>query len=148
MAVRDNDVAAEVMGIPVFQIKVLAFFVGSLFAGVAGACTGYFLQFVTVSSFTLFASVWYLGMLIVGGVHSPIGAILGVVFVTLLQEALHDITNVFIQSGHTAGGALFALTSIVLGAGILLALIFEPRGLQHRWAVLRTAFQLWPFPRN
>ena len=148
MAVRDNDVAAEVMGIPVFRIKVLAFFVGSLFAGVAGACTGYFLQFVTVSSFTLFASVWYLGMLIVGGVHSPIGAILGVVFVTLLQEGLHSTTNMFIQSGHTAGGALFALTSIVLGAGILLALIFEPRGLQHRWAVLRTAFQLWPFPRN
>jgi len=148
MAVRDNDVAAEVMGIPVFRVKVLAFFVGSLFAGVAGACTGYFLQFVTVSSFTLFASVWYLGMLIVGGVHSPIGAILGVVFVTLLQEALHDVTNMFIQSGRTAGGALFALTSIVLGAGILLALIFEPRGLQHRWSVLRTAFQLWPFPRN
>lgn len=148
MAVRDNDVAAEVMGIPVFRVKVLAFFVGSLFAGVAGACTGYFLQFVTVSSFTLFASVWYLGMLIVGGVHSPIGAILGVVFVTLLQEALHDITNMFIQSGRTAGGALFALTSIALGAGILLALIFEPRGLQHRWSVLRTAFQLWPFPRN
>jgi branched-chain amino acid transport system permease protein len=148
MAVRDNDVAAEVMGIPVFRVKVLAFFVGSLFAGVAGACTGYFLQFVTVSSFTLFASVWYLGMLIVGGVHSPIGAILGVVFVALLQEALHDITNTFIQSGRTTGGALFALTSIALGAGILLALIFEPRGLQHRWSVLRTAFQLWPFPRN
>jgi branched-chain amino acid transport system permease protein len=148
MAVRDNDVVAEVMGIPVFRTKLLAFFTGSLFAGIAGACTGYFLQFVTVSSFTLFASVWYLGMLIVGGVHSPIGAILGVVFVTLLQEALHDIANTVMQSGRGAGGALFALTSIVLGAGILLALIFEPRGLQHRWSVLRTAFQLWPFPRN
>jgi branched-chain amino acid transport system permease protein len=148
IAVRDNDVVAEVMGVPVFRTKLLAFFTGSLFAGVAGACTGYFLQFVTVSSFTLFASVWYLGMLIVGGVHSPIGAILGVVFVTLLQEALHDIANTVMQSGRGAGGALFALTSIVLGAGILLALIFEPRGLQHRWSVLRTAFQLWPFPRN
>jgi branched-chain amino acid transport system permease protein len=148
MAVRDNDVVAEVMGVPVFRTKLLAFFTGSLFAGIAGACTGYFLQFVTVSSFTLFASVWYLGMLIVGGVHSPIGAILGVVFVTLLQEALHDIANTVMQSGRGAGGALFALTSIVLGAGILLALIFEPRGLQHRWSVLRTAFQLWPFPRN
>jgi branched-chain amino acid transport system permease protein len=148
MAVRDNDVVAEVMGVPVFRTKLLAFFTGSLFAGVAGACTAYFLQFVTVSSFTLFASVWYLGMLIVGGVHSPIGAILGVVFVTLLQEALHDVANTVMQSGRGAGGALFALTSIVLGAGILLALIFEPRGLQHRWSVLRTAFQLWPFPRN
>jgi branched-chain amino acid transport system permease protein len=136
------------MGIPVFRTKLLAFFTGSLFAGVAGACTGYFLQFVTVSSFTLFASVWYLGMLIVGGVNSPVGAILGVVFVTLLQEALHGIANNVMQSGRVGGGALFALTSIMLGAGILLALIFEPRGLQHRWSVLRTSFQLWPFPRN
>lgn len=67
IAVRDNDVAAEVMGIPVLKVKVMSFFVGSLFAGVAGACMAYVLQFVTASSFTLFASVWYLGMLIVGG---------------------------------------------------------------------------------
>jgi branched-chain amino acid transport system permease protein len=148
MAVRDNDVVAEVMGIPVFRIKVLAFFTGSLFAGVAGSCTGYFLQFVTVSSFTLFASVWYLGMLMIGGGHSPGGAVLGVLFVTILQEALHGIANSVMQSGGAGGGSLFAWTSIVLGAGITLALIFEPRGLEHRWSVLRTTFQLWPFPRN
>lgn len=147
LAVRDNDVVAEVMGIPVFRMKVLAFFVGSLFAGVAGACLAYFLQFVTVSSFTLFASVWYLGMLIVGGVHSPVGAILGVVFITLVQEGLHSMANTMMQSG-ASGGVLFALTSVALGGCILVALIFEPRGLAHRWAVLRTAFQLWPFPRN
>ncbi len=147
IAVRDNDVVAEVMGIPVFWTKVSAFFVGSLFAGVAGACTAYFLQFVTVSSFTLFASVWYLGMLIVGGTHSPLGAILGVVFITALQEGLHQLASSLMQSG-ASGGLLFALTSIVLGGCILLALIFEPRGLTHRWAVLRTNFQLWPFPRN
>jgi branched-chain amino acid transport system permease protein len=148
VAVRDNDIAAEVMGIPVFRIKVVAFFAGSLFAGVAGACTAWFLQFVTVSSFTLFTSVWYLGMLIVGGIHSPLGAVLGVVFITMLNESLHGIANVMVRSGAVGGGTLFALTSIVLGACILLALIFEPRGLAHRWAVLRTAFQLWPFPRT
>jgi branched-chain amino acid transport system permease protein len=148
VAVRDNDIAAEVMGIPVFRVKILAFFAGSLFAGVAGAVTAYFLQFVTVSSFTLFASVWYLGMLIVGGIHSPLGAILGVVFITMLNESLHGIANVIVRSGSLGGGTLFALTSIVLGACILVALIFEPRGMAHRWAVLRTAFQLWPFPRN
>ncbi len=148
-AVRDNDKAAEVMGVPVARTKLLAFFAGSLFAGVAGACTAYTLQFVTVSSFTLFASVWYLGMLIVGGAGSPLGAVLGVVFITLLQEGLHEFANTLLQSGVVAGGgALFALTSIALGGCILLALIFEPRGLAHRWAVLRAAFQLWPFPRN
>lgn len=148
MAVRDNDIVAEVMGIPVVRIKLTAFFAGSLFAGAAGACTAYFLQFVTVSSFTLFASIWYLGMLIVGGVQSPLGAILGVVFITLVQEGLHAVANAAMQSGSGGAGTLFALTSIALGAFILVALIFEPRGLAHRWAVLRTAFQLWPFPRN
>ncbi|ADZ69505.1 branched-chain amino acid ABC transporter permease [Polymorphum gilvum] len=149
MAVRDNDVVAEVMGIPVFRTKILAFFAGSLFAGVAGACTAYVLQFVTVSSFTLFASVWYLGMLIVGGAHSALGAVLGVVFITLVQEGLHGVANKVVQAGAaTSGGMLFALTSIALGGCILIALIFEPRGLAHRWHVLRTAFQLWPFPRS
>lgn len=148
MAVRDNDIAAEVVGIPVFRIKLLAFFAGSLFAGVAGACMAYFLQFVTVSSFSLFASVWYLGMLIVGGLGSPLGAILGVAFITLVQESLHGVANVLVRAGVGSGGALFALTSMALGTCILLTLIFEPRGLAHRWAVLRTGFQLWPFPRN
>lgn len=147
LAVRDNDVVAEVMGVPVFRTKLLAFFVGSMFAGVAGACTAYFLQFVTVTSFTLFASVWYLGMLIVGGAHSAVGAILGVVFITFLQEGLHEVANSLMQSG-ASGGILFALTSVALGGCVLIALIFEPRGLAHRWSVLRTAYQLWPFPRN
>jgi len=148
-AVRDNDTAAEVMGIPVLRYKILAFFAGSLFAGLAGSCTAWFLQFVTVESFTLFASVWYLGMLIVGGAHSPVGATLGTAFITLFQEGLHEVATIVLRGGAQAeGGAIFAATNIVLGACILLALIFEPRGLAHRWSVLRTAFQLWPFPRQ
>lgn len=148
-AVRDNDVAAEVMGVPVLRYKILAFFAGSLFAGVAGACTAWFLQFVTVESFTLFASVWYLGMLIVGGVGSPIGAILGVVFITIFQEGLHELATMVMRGqSHAVGGAVFATTNIVLGVCILAALMFEPRGLAHRWSMLRTAFQLWPFPRQ
>lgn len=148
-AVRDNDVAAEVMGVPVLRYKILAFFAGSLFAGVAGACTAWFLQFVTIESFTLFASVWYLGMLIVGGVGSPIGAILGVLFITVFQEGLHEVATLVMRGqSHAVGGAVFATTNIVLGVCILAALMFEPRGLAHRWSMLRTAFQLWPFPRQ
>jgi branched-chain amino acid transport system permease protein len=148
-AVRDNDVAAEVMGINVLSYKIQAFFVGSLFAGVAGACMAWVLQFVTVESFTLFASVWYLGMLIVGGIYSPIGAILGVLFITVVQEGLHEFGAAILNSGtHEAGGTIFAATNVALGACILLALIFEPRGLAHRWQVLKTVFQLWPFPHR
>jgi branched-chain amino acid transport system permease protein len=148
-AVHDNDTAAGVLGIPVVSIKIQAFFAGALFAGVAGAMTAYFLQFVTVSGFTLFTSVWYLGMLIVGGLQSPVGAILGVGFITLLQEGLHSIANALLQSGGgLGGGTFFALSSVLLAASILLALIFEPRGLAHLWSTLVTAFRLWPFPRS
>lgn len=148
-SVRDNDVAAEVMGIDVLRYKILAFFAGSMFAGVAGACTAWYLQYVTVESFTLFASVWYLGMLIVGGAHSPIGAILGVVFITLIQEGLHEVATGLMQSNaQQLGGTIFAATNVILGACILLALIFEPRGLAHRWSVLKSGFQLWPFPHR
>jgi len=147
-AVRDNDVAAEVMGIDALRIKISAFFVGSLFAGVAGACTAWFLQFVTAESFTLFASIWYLGMLIVGGAQSPIGAILGVAFITLLQEGLHEIGTEIMRNSREAGGTIFAATNVALGASILLALIFEPRGLAHRWTVLKEMIQFWPFPNR
>ncbi|RBI83341.1 branched-chain amino acid ABC transporter permease [Rhodosalinus halophilus] len=148
-AVHDNDSAASVMGIQVTRIKIEAFFAGALYAGVAGAVLAYFLQFVTVSSFTLFTSVWYLGMLIVGGLHSPVGPILGVVFVTLLQEGLHKFANAMLQAdGGLGGGTVFALSSVVLALCILIALIFEPRGLAHLWHTGMKAFRLWPFPRN
>ncbi|MFN6952972.1 MAG: hypothetical protein ACK4NE_10330, partial [Albidovulum sp.] len=63
------------------------------------------------------------------------------------QRHIHErfVAQLVIRGG---GGTLFALTSIILGGCILLALIFEPRGLAHRWSVLRNAFQIWPFPRN
>jgi branched-chain amino acid transport system permease protein len=148
-AVRDNDVAAQVMGIDVLRTKIYAFFIGSLFAGVAGACTAWFLQFVTIESFTLFASIWYLGMLIVGGVQSPIGAILGVLFITLFQEGLHELGTFLMHSNaHEAGGTIFAATNVALGASILLVLIFEPHGLARRWSVFTSIFQLWPFPHR
>ncbi len=148
-AVRDNDTTAEVMGIDVLRTKIYAFFVGSMFAGVAGACTAWFLQFVTVESFTLFASIWYLGMLIVGGIQSPIGSILGVLFVTAFQEGLYELGGTIMRSNAPeAGGFIFAATNVLLGVALLLVLIFEPRGLAHRWSVLQNNLQLWPFPHR
>lgn len=147
-AIHDNDTAAGVMGIPVGRLKIAAFFAGALFAGLAGGMMAYALQFVTAVNFTLFTSIWYLGMLIVGGMHSPLGAVLGVAFITLLQESLHTIGNMVLQAGGIGGGQIFALNSVVLATCILLALIFEPRGLAHVWHTIMTAFRLWPFPRN
>jgi branched-chain amino acid transport system permease protein len=137
MAVRDNDIVAEIMGINLFTYKTLAFGIGSLFAGIAGGLWAYYIRYVMVDQFSLWFSVWYLGMIIVGGVGSILGAILGTAFLRALQELITVagpwFSQIFPQAG---GGALwFSGMNIILGGVIILFLIFEPKGLAHRWIV-------------
>lgn len=148
-ALRDNDVAASVMGIDPFRYKVLAFFSGAFFAGISGALYAYYIQYVTVEGFSLWMSVWYIGMLIVGGLHTPLGAILGVIFLTALQEATNAAGEVLFRwLPELSGGVVFAATNVVLGAVIVLTLIFEPHGLAHRWNIAKAAYRIWPYARN
>jgi len=148
-AIRDNDIAAEVMGINVKRYKILAFVAGSFLAGMAGALFAYYLRYVTTEQFTLFQSIWYLGMLIVGGLASPLGAILGTVFITILQESLHSLGGILLNMDiNLGGGFIFAATNVMLGAVIILTLILEPRGLLRRWQVMKSIYRLWPFPHT
>ncbi|NJO35659.1 MAG: branched-chain amino acid ABC transporter permease [Rhodospirillales bacterium] len=148
-ALRDNDIAASVLGIDPLRYKVMAFFAGALFAGVAGALYAYYIRYVTTEQFTLWQSVWYVGMLLVGGMLSPLGAILGTVFISGLQELLHVGGGLLLaaNSGLT-GGFIFAATNVMLGALIILALIFEPYGLAHRWNLMKAAYRIWPYPHG
>jgi len=148
-AVRDNELAAEVTGVNVSYYKVMAFFAGSLFAGVAGGFFAYYIRYVTTENFNLLLSIWYLGMLIVGGLSSPLGAIFGTAFITAIQEAFHALGGALLTAFPNLGGGLvFATSNVILGICILLALIFEPRGLAHRWTVLKAAYRIWPFPHS
>jgi branched-chain amino acid transport system permease protein len=148
-AVRDNDIAAAVLGIAPLQTKVLAFFAGALFAGVAGALYAYDIRYVTVEQFSLWQSVWYVGMLLVGGLPTPLGAVLGVVAITVLQETLRELGGILLDADiGLQGGFVFASTNVLLGGIILLALIREPDGLAHRWGLLKTAYRIWPYPRR
>lgn len=148
VAVRDNDIAAEIMGVNVFYYKTLAFFIGALYAGVAGGLWAYYIRYVGADQFTLYFSVWYVGMLIVGGLGNIFGAILGVVFIRSLQEIVTYLGPYMTQLfPHVAGGEIwFSGMNILLGGAIVLFLIFEPRGLYHRWCLLKTSFRIWPFP--
>lgn len=148
-ALRDNDIVPGVLGINPFRYKVLAFFGGAFFGGIAGALYAYFVRYVTTDQFTLWLSVWYIGMLIVGGLHSPLGAILGTVFITVVQETIHHVGTLLLasQSGFS-GGIVFASTNVVLGGAIILTLIFEPYGLAHRWNLIKAAYRIWPYSHN
>ena len=147
-AIRDNDIASSVLGVQLGHYKILAFFAGAVFAGVAGGLYAFYIRYVTTDQFTIWLSIWYLGMLIVGGLSGPLGAILGTVAVTVLQEAIHWGGNRLMSAMPlVSGGVIFSVTNIVLGAAIIYMLIREPHGLNHRWNVLKSAYRIWPYPR-
>ncbi|MFP4641480.1 MAG: branched-chain amino acid ABC transporter permease [Dehalococcoidia bacterium] len=143
IAIRDNDLAAEVMGVNLWVYKLLAFFVGCAFAGVAGALMVHYFAFASVDQFPFMDSVWYLGMLIVGGMGSTAGAILGAISLKLLDELV--TTAGPILAAVVAPQAAASLALISRGLIIIIFLIFEPRGLFHRWEIIKSYYRLWPF---
>lgn len=143
IAIRDNDLAAEVMGVNLWSYKLLAFFIGCVFAGVAGSLLVHYIAFASVDQFPFMNSVWYLGMLIVGGMGSTTGAIFGAVSLKLLDELVTIVGPIL--SAAVAPQAAASLSLIMRGLVIILFLIFEPRGLAHRWELVKAYYRLWPF---
>jgi branched-chain amino acid transport system permease protein len=143
VAIRDNDLAAEVMGINLWTYKLLAFFIGCVFAGAAGSLLVHYYAFASVDQFPFINSVWYLGMLIVGGMGSTAGAIFGAVSLKTLDEIVTMLGPFF--STAIAPPAAAAMALITRGLVIILFLIFEPRGLAHRWEIVKSYYRLWPF---
>jgi branched-chain amino acid transport system permease protein len=143
VAIRDNDLAAEVMGVNLWSYKLQAFFIGCVYAGVAGALLVHYYGFASVDQFPFMDSVWYLGMLIVGGMGSTAGAILGAVSLKLLDELVTVVGPVL--SAAVAAQAAASLALITRGLILMLFLIFEPRGLAHRWGMIKAYYRLWPF---
>jgi branched-chain amino acid transport system permease protein len=143
VAIRDNDLAAEVMGVNLWTYKLQAFFIGCVFAGIAGALSVEYFSFANVEQFPFYDSVWFLGMLIIGGMGSVSGVIYGVVAIKLLQQLA-------IKLGPMLEGVLNPQTAVALGlilpgVAIILFLIFAPRGISHILERLRDYYQLWPF---
>jgi branched-chain amino acid transport system permease protein len=147
VAIRDNDLAAEVMGINLFYYKLLAFFIGCFFAGIAGSLLAHWTGFMTTENFSLTESILYIGMIIIGGLGTTLGPILGVIFIRGLQQVLTVYLGPLLESSFTALPAGFAtgLTPMLFGLAIILFLVLEPRGLAHRWTLFKLAYRLWPF---
>ncbi len=147
VAVRDNDIAAEFMGLDVFRVKLLAFVISSMYAGLAGWLQAHYLGMITIEQFPLMDSIWYLGMLIVGGMGSITGAIFGAFAFRLLAQAVISLSPLVGQLVPALSGSSVAgITQVLFGLVILFFLVVEPRGLNHRWQVVLASFRLWPFP--
>lgn len=147
IAIRDNDRAAEGMGIPIFRYKLLSFGISSFYAGFAGALWASYMGSITAEPFNLGLSVEYIAMVIIGGLGSISGSIFGAVFITLLNESLRFITGLLMNTGIvTASGLNIApLREFVFGLAIVMFILIEPRGLAELWRIIRSSFRLWPF---
>lgn len=146
IAVRDNDLAAEVMGINVFAYKLLAFFLGCFFAGIAGSLFAQWVGFMNGENFTFGDSILYIGMIIIGGLGTSLGPILGAVLIRFLQQFVIFLSPMIEHTfqGLPTGFAT-GISSMVFGLVIILFLVFEPRGLAHRWSLFKASYRLWPF---
>ena len=148
IAIRDQDIAAEIIGINIFRYKLLAFAISSFYAGVAGVLYTYFLGIANYEQFQLGVSVDYLAMIIIGGLGSVQGAIFGAFFITLLPIVIRRLMETF-------GGVFFEpqtvlnlipnLRLMLFGGLIIFFLIVEPEGLNRLWRNIRNYFRIWPF---
>jgi branched-chain amino acid transport system permease protein len=141
IAVRERDLTAEVLGVQIVWYKLVAFALGSFYAGVAGGLLAYFNQFVNPEQFGLLLSVFFLSAVIVGGMGSTLGAILGAIFMTLLPELLRESAlGVGSTLGFDIASILVPLRETVFGLLMVAFLILEPRGLAQLWKRARQKF--------
>ncbi len=146
VAIRDNDIASEAMGINLYKGKLLAFFLGCFYAGIAGGIWAAYMRVISPDDFTLSSSIWYMGMLIIGGLGSTLGPFFGAICIGALREicvvCAPLISSVIPQLGAQISASLVEMT---FGIAIILFLVFEPRGISHRWEILKNSYRLWPF---
>ena len=148
IAIRDQDIAAEIIGINIFRYKLLAFAISSFYAGVCGVLYTYYFGIANYEAFQIGVSIDYLAMIIIGGLGSVLGTILGAVFVTMLPIVLRlimePLAGLFFNSGEMS--SVIASTRLVLfGALIIFFLVVEPEGLNRLWRNIRNYFRVWPF---
>ncbi len=145
VAIRDQDISAEVMGVNVFKYKLLAFGVSSFYVGVAGSMLAYQARIISPENFPITVAIDQLGMIIIGGLGSILGAILGAIFITLLPEVLRLLSGQLTDVWPGLTQVFAPMKMGVFGLVIVLFLVFEPDGLAARWHTIRNYWKLYPF---
>jgi branched-chain amino acid transport system permease protein len=146
-AIRDRDIAADVMGVNLVRYKTIAFAVSSGYAGCAGALLYTIAGYFDPTSFNLLLSVQYIAMVLIGGVGTISGSILGAFFITLLPRLTQELPAIlpFLSTVPSDTPNVLQLQQILYGVLIVVFLIFEPRGLYGIWLRIRNYWRAWPF---
>jgi len=148
VAIRDQDIAAEIIGINIYRYKLLSFAISSFYAGVCGVLYTYYLGIANYEQFQIVVSIDYLAMIIIGGLGSVLGSIFGAVFITMLpivlRLAMEPLAGLFFSPGEMS--SVIASTRLVLFGGLIIFfLVVEPEGLNRLWRNIRNYFRVWPF---
>jgi branched-chain amino acid transport system permease protein len=147
IAVRDNDVSAEIIGIPIFPYKLLSFAISAFYAGIAGALFAGLLRTAIPEGYTLLHSIIFLAMVLVGGLGRLVGTVFGVIFITLVPVIL-DLIVSYIANVYDPNFTILLgpLKELVFGGLIISFIILEPEGLVGIWVRIRDYFKIWPLP--
>jgi branched-chain amino acid transport system permease protein len=145
VAIRDQDIAAQVIGVDLFRYKLLAFAISSFLAGLAGALTAHYRGVISWERFTIETSILYLSMIIIGGLGSVSGSIYGAAFIVLLPAMLTRLGGALGGVFPTIGSYTPYIQQGAYGLAIILFLILEPEGIVKLWRNVKDYFRLWPF---
>jgi branched-chain amino acid transport system permease protein len=145
IAIRDNDLAAEVMGISLFRYKLSAFFLGCFLAGIGGALWAHYTRSITPEYYNLIYGLWYLGYLIVGGMGSVVGPFFGAGFLIILTEALAFVLSALGGTFFGIETYLSAARDVLFGLVVVAFMVLEPRGIAHRWNIFKAYYRLFPY---
>ncbi len=133
------------MGINLTRYRILSFGISSFFAGIGGALYGHYLGFVSGEGFTILLSIEFLAMIIIGGLGSVSGSLLGAAFILLLPQAMEIFANGMATVFPAIAQGTAYIKQMSVGAAIILFLVLEPEGLVHRWRLMRASWKLYPF---
>ena len=143
-ALHGREAAAAAMGIDVGRMKLLAFVTSSVLTAMLGCLIAYYRGFVSGEAFSLYVSIQYVAMVIIGGMGSIAGAVMGAVFVTLFPYGI-EWAVARLPGAQGMSNAIFAVNQAAFGVVMLLFLVFEPQGLAGIWSRVQAYFLLWPF---
>jgi branched-chain amino acid transport system permease protein len=146
-AVHGREAVAGALAIPVHRYKLLAFVVSSSLTAIAGCLFAYYRGFVSVEAFDLFLTIQYVAMVIIGGLGSILGAVIGALFVVLFPYAIEGLMRQLPLPSQIAN-QIYAVNYAAFGVVMLLFLLFEPLGLVGIWRRVRDYFVLWPFKQR
>lgn len=143
-AIHARETVAEALGIGIARYKLLAFVISSSMTSAAGCLFAYYRGFVSVEAFDLFLAIQYVAMIIIGGMGSLLGALLGAAFVTLFPYVIESLLNLLPNVQRLAGD-IFAVNYASFGVVMILFLLLEPLGLVGIWHRTQNYFLMWPF---